>query len=83
MINIQVAYATKEKQKVIDLQIEEGSTIEQAIDNSNILNYFNIKLENLTVGIYSKKKTLDTILKEGDRVELYRDLPEKDLNKEK
>lgn len=78
MIDIQVAYATKEKQRLIDLQIEEGSTIENAIDKSKIQEYFNINLKELTVGIYSKKKTLDTIVEDGDRVEIYRDLPHKD-----
>lgn len=75
MINIQVAYATKNKQKIIDLQIEESSTIKDAIDKSRIQEYFNINLEKQSVGIYSKRKTLDTILQEGDRVEIYRDLP--------
>ncbi|MCP4354082.1 MAG: RnfH family protein [Proteobacteria bacterium] len=81
MIKVQVAYALPEKQKIVDLEISEKSTIQDAIDKSGILEYFNISLEDVETGIYSKKKDLNTILSNGDRVELYRNL--KNSKKEK
>jgi len=36
MIKVQVAYALPEKQKLIDLEIAENSTIQDAIDKSKI-----------------------------------------------
>lgn len=72
-INVKVAYATLEKQMVIDINIEQGSTVKQAIEKSNIQKYFK-DISLTSVGIYSKKCTLDDIVNNGDRVEIYREL---------
>lgn len=75
MINIKVAYATPKKQIEIPLLIEESCTIAMAIRRSGILIQFpEIDLANISVGIYSKKAKLDDILFNGDRVEIYRPL---------
>lgn len=81
MINVQVAYALPKKQKIINIQIKKGSTIQEAIDKSGILNYFNISLDDKTVGIYSQIKPLDFILSDEDRIEIYRPLKKKDKKK--
>lgn len=74
-LNIQVAYATLEKQTVIDLKVKPGTNILKAVELSNITaTHREIDLDNLTVGIYAKLQTPETILKEGDRVEIYREL---------
>lgn len=74
-LNVQVAYATLEKQTVIDLKVKPGTNILKAIELSNITaTHPEIDLDNLTVGIYAKLQTPETILKEGDRVEIYREL---------
>ena len=74
-ITVEVAYALPGKQKIISLQVVEGTTIEQAIQQSGILQLFpEINLDKQKVGVFSQIKALDTVLKEGDRVEIYRPL---------
>lgn len=75
MIRITVAYATPEKQVEIPLTVEENCTIALAIARSAILTQFpEIKLSENKVGIYGKLATLDTTVKNNDRVEIYRAL---------
>lgn len=72
---IEVAYALPEKQSLITLELEEGVTIKEAIEASGILEeYKQIDLSKDRVGIFSKFATLDTVLREKDRVEIYRPL---------
>ena len=72
---VEVAYALAEKQSLITLEVKEGSTLKEAIDASGILKqYKQIDLSKDRVGIFSKFATLDTVLREKDRVEIYRPL---------
>ena len=72
---VEVAYALAEKQSLISLEVKEGSSLKEAIDASGILKqYRQIDLSKDRVGIFSKFATLDTVLREKDRVEIYRPL---------
>ena len=72
---VEVAYALAEKQSLISLEVKEGSTLKEAIDASGILKqYKQIDLSKDRVGIFSKFATFDTVLREKDRVEIYRPL---------
>ena len=72
---VEVAYALADKQSLISLDVEEGSTLKKAIEASGILDeYRDIDLLKNRVGIFSKFATLDTVLREKDRVEIYRSL---------
>ena len=72
---VEVAYALAEKQSLISLEVKEGSTLKEAVDASGILKqYRQIDLSKDRVGIFSKFATLDTVLREKDRVEIYRPL---------
>ena len=72
---VEVAYALPNKQSLIRLEVEEGTTIKEVIEASGILDtYDQIDLKRDKVGIFSKFVTLDTILREKDRVEIYRPL---------
>ena len=74
-ISIEVAYASPEQSWLIPLSVEEGSTIKQAIVSSGILEQCpEINLEINKVGIFSKIIALDTLLRAGDRIEIYRPL---------
>lgn len=75
MITITVAYATPQRQIEIALTVEENCTLALAIQRSGILKIFpEIKLGRDPVGILGKKKALDEIIQNGDRVEIYRSL---------
>jgi putative ubiquitin-RnfH superfamily antitoxin RatB of RatAB toxin-antitoxin module len=78
-INIEVAYAGDSSQAVIPLAIEAGSRLREAIFHSGIMHQFpelgsDPHALNNRVGIFGEIKALDTVLNEGDRVEIYRAL---------
>lgn len=75
MIQVEVAYARPDIQRIISLEVEEGSTVETAILRSGILEAFpEIDLTRLSVGIFSKPRLLSDQVFQGDRVEIYRPL---------
>jgi len=75
LIPIEVAYASPVQSWLIPLNVEKGSTIQQAIANSGILEQCpEINLKNNKVGIFSNIAMLDTLLRSGDRIEIYRPL---------
>lgn len=75
VITVQVCYITPQKQFLRTLNVAQGSTILQAIHSSGILEEFaELDLDTAKVGIYSKLKALDVVLKHRDRVEVYRSL---------
>ena len=72
-MQISVAYALPEKQIWLELSVPDDSTVMDAITQSKILSLFpELNLENQKVGIFGKFCKLETKLKEGDRVEIYR-----------
>ena len=75
LINVQVCYASDAVQFLRALKVPAGATLEQAIAASGVLDEVPvIDLATMPVGIYGKKNTLDTVLREHDRVEIYRPL---------
>lgn len=72
-MNIEVAYARSEQQLIIEVQVPETCSVEQAIKLSGITSRFpEIDLSINKVGIFSQVCPLNTNLKENDRVEIYR-----------
>ena len=77
MIKVEVAYATPEKQKIISLDVMQGTTAYQAAELSGIVNEFpEIVLEDAKIGLFGKavRAPKDEILRDMDRVEIYRPL---------
>ena len=75
LITVEVAYALIDKQALISINIDANSTLKHAITESKILFKFpEIDLENAQIGVFGQMKKLDAILKNGDRVEIYRPL---------
>ena len=74
-ISVQVCYATALREYFRDLTVERGTTIEQAIVQSGVLKDIpGIDLTVQPVGLYGKKRPLDTVLRERDRIDIYRPL---------
>ncbi len=74
-MKVEVSYALPERQTVRALEAEPGITVEEAIRASGILDeHPEIDLEKNRVGIFGKVTRLDTVLRDGDRVEIYRPL---------
>jgi hypothetical protein len=74
-MNVGVCYAEAERQTWLRLEVPDGSTVQQAIELSGMLKqYPNIDLTAQKVGIFGKLAKLDAAVKEGDRVEIYRQI---------
>lgn len=74
-IDVEVAYAKPEKQTIISVQVKPGTTLLDAVILSGILEQFpEIDLEQNKFGIFSKISPPETVLREKDRVEIYRPL---------
>ncbi|MES2317183.1 MAG: RnfH family protein [Pseudomonadota bacterium] len=74
-LHVQLCYATAIHAFFRELIVEEGTTIEQAIVQSGVLKDIpGIDLALQPVGLFGKKRALDTVLRERDRIEIYRPL---------
>ena len=74
-IPVEVAYATLQTQVIINLNVKPGTTLLDAIKLSGVLEQFpDIDLDKNKFGIFSKASSADTVLREKDRVEIYRPL---------
>lgn len=74
-IRVEVAYALPEEQVILSLQVPPGTTVEQAIQRSGILERFpQIDLARQKVGVFSQVVGLEHPLRAHDRVEIYRPL---------
>lgn len=74
-IEVQVCHALPDTAFLCTVSLPAGSTVRQAVEQSGVLEqYPGIDLAVNLVGIYGKKKTLDTVLRQHDRVEVYRPL---------
>jgi len=74
-IPVEVAYARPDTQVIIPLNVKPGTTLIEAIRLSGVLEQFpDIDLDTNKFGIFSKACPADTVLREKDRVEIYRPL---------
>lgn len=71
-MKIGVVYAGPQ-QVLLNCNVEDHSTVADVIENSGILKICpDIDLKIQKVGVYGKFVKLDSELKEGDRIEIYR-----------
>ena len=76
-MKILVALALPERQVVVELSLAEGSTVSDAIEAAGLAQRFpGVDVASLVTGIWSRRCARGAVLREGDRVELYRPLPE-------
>ncbi|HJW80603.1 MAG TPA: RnfH family protein [Acidiferrobacterales bacterium] len=74
-IEVQVAYAAPERQIAKTLTLPAGSSVEQAIRASGLLEKFpEIDLTYQRIGVFGEFVWLDECLQGGERVEIYRAL---------
>jgi uncharacterized protein len=72
---VEVVYALPLEQHMIPLEMSAGATVRQAVVASGMLGrHPDIDLGVARVGIWGRLVTLDSVLREGDRVEIYRPL---------
>lgn len=71
-MKVGVVYAGQQP-LLLSCKLDEGATVRQAIESSGILRRCpEIDLSRQKVGVYGKFVKLDSLLHDGDRVEIYR-----------
>ena len=74
-IRVEVVYALPERQWVIALELPAGASVSQALAAAAVENLLpEAQRPRAGVGIWGRAVPLDTSLRDGDRVEVYRAL---------
>ncbi|TDJ30012.1 MAG: RnfH family protein [Gammaproteobacteria bacterium] len=74
-ILVEIAYATPHKQKIVDCEVEAGTSPRDAIKQSDIKQHFpEIDTDSCDLGVFGKAVAADYELLSGDRIEIYRPL---------
>lgn len=74
-LRVEVVYALPSVQALIAVELEEGATVQDAIERSGLARRFpEVDRQPRVVGIFGRIVPEATTLREGDRVEIYRRL---------
>jgi hypothetical protein len=74
-INIEVVYALPDEQLLLKKAVSSGSTVMEGIQASGLLEKIpTLDLSAHKLGIYGKLSKADAILRDKDRIEIYRPL---------
>lgn len=74
-MKVEVIYALVDKSEIVKLELPDGSTVLQAVEASGLLaKHPEIDVKKNKFGIYAKLAKADAVLREQDRVEIYRPL---------
>ena len=73
---VEIILAKKNTQIKFVLPYKKGSNIASLfLENSDILKeYINIEKYGINIGVFGKKRSLEYIIRNGDRLEIYRNL---------
>ncbi len=75
-MNIEVCYALADRQELVSVKLPDGATVMQAVEASGLLQkYPEIDPGGVNkLGIFAKLSKPDAVLRDRDRVEIYRPL---------
>lgn len=73
-MEVEVIIAFRREHDKVTLAYINGLTVEKALDQSGLLDKYNLSKQELNIGIFSEKVKLEHRLKPGDRIEIYRPL---------
>jgi putative ubiquitin-RnfH superfamily antitoxin RatB of RatAB toxin-antitoxin module len=74
-INVELVFALPAEQLLLKTEVPKGTTIAEAVRLSGILDkHPEIDIEKGKFGIFGKLSKTDTVLREKDRIEIYRPL---------
>lgn len=75
-VSLEVCHATPQRQLVLKIRVPAQASLHDAILASAICTHFpEIDLQRNPVGSYGRLRTLSERVREGDRIEIYRELP--------
>lgn len=72
-IRVEVVYALAHAQQILPLELEQGARVADALAAAGLLAELPDRAST-HVGIWGQRTSLDTELRDRDRVEIYRDL---------
>ena len=74
-MRVEVVYALPLEQDCSSVELPEGATIREAVERSGVLmRHPQIDCTTARVGILGRRSGWDALLRDGDRVEIYRPL---------
>ncbi|MBM96204.1 MAG: RnfH family protein [Oceanospirillaceae bacterium] len=76
-VRVEVAYALPHKQRVLSVEVDDGTSVAEAARQSGITREFpELDLSDAKFGVFGKavRNAESEAVKEGDRVEIYRPL---------
>jgi putative ubiquitin-RnfH superfamily antitoxin RatB of RatAB toxin-antitoxin module len=74
-MRVEIAFALPERQELLEVDVEVGATVDDVITASDLCGLFpGQDFAALQAGIWGKVVARDQVVREGDRVELYRPL---------
>ncbi len=74
-VAIEVACGTADRQEVLQLTVPVGTTLIEAVSQSGIMSLFpTLDLDNLPKGVFGEFQDDAYLVREGDRIEIYRNL---------
>jgi len=74
-VNIEVVYCPRPGHcELVPLTLADGASVHDAVAASGLCQRHGLVLESVEAGIWGRKQPLQTLLRERDRVELYRPL---------
>ena len=73
-IRVEVVYADASRQTLRSVELAAGATVDDAIRAAQILDFAPTDFTPARVGIFGRIVARSAVLREGDRVELYRPL---------
>ncbi len=75
LITVDIVYARRDVQELMSLKLPTGVTVKEAVERSGLLAKFpEIDLTKNKLGVFAKLVKPDTVLRDRDRVEIYRPL---------
>ncbi|XBC43027.1 MAG: RnfH family protein [Buchnera aphidicola (Kaburagia rhusicola ensigallis)] len=74
LIKIKIVYALKHKQFIKEMKLKNKISIKEAILTSNIFDKKVVDITKNNIGIYGNIVNLKDLVKNGDRIEIYRPL---------
>lgn len=74
-LTVEVCYPLPNKQELVRVKLPAGSTVMDALEASGLLaKYPEIDVKKNKLGIWNKLSKVDVVLRDRDRVEIYRPL---------
>jgi hypothetical protein len=74
-LQVEVVFALPERQALVKVTLESGASVQEAIEKSSIAGHFpECTLDQCRVGIWGRIVDRDEHVRQGDRVEIYREL---------